>query len=340
VTGTILDNDVAPGTVVRGSIARAQYYKTWHEAFSYIAFAALKSDGSVVTWGDSDRGGDSNSVSSGLTSGLTQIFSAGAALAALISDGSVVTWGSSTRGRNSSSVASQLSSGVVYFADSLSDDRLVPSDTTSVTLTVSPATITEDGATNLLYALTRTSAISNSLSVNYTVSGTATFNSDYSQTGAATFTTTTGTVTFEAGVSTASLSLDPSTDLLLEADETLSLTLLPGTGHSVAASAAASAEDDTSSLICTFTRAGTTTGALTVNYGISGTADSTDYSGATPGPDKTLTALILATGTGYTLGTTAAVTGTITNDGLPTTFTVIASPILPASPGRTRSHQR
>ena len=30
------------------------------------AFAALKDDGSVVTWGDSDYGGDSSSVSSKL----------------------------------------------------------------------------------------------------------------------------------------------------------------------------------------------------------------------------------------------------------------------------------
>ncbi|MBA4450408.1 hypothetical protein FHK94_12880, partial [Cylindrospermopsis raciborskii CS-506_D] len=55
------------------------------------AFAALKSDGSVVTWGDSSFGGDSSSVSSRLTSGVTQIFSTGYAFAALKSDGSVVT---------------------------------------------------------------------------------------------------------------------------------------------------------------------------------------------------------------------------------------------------------
>ncbi|MFM6672205.1 MAG: hypothetical protein ACKPJO_19070 [Dolichospermum sp.] len=42
---------------------------------NYYAFAALKSDGSVVTWGDSSYGGDSSSVSSRLTSGVTQIFS-------------------------------------------------------------------------------------------------------------------------------------------------------------------------------------------------------------------------------------------------------------------------
>jgi hypothetical protein len=56
------------------------------------AFAALKSDGSVVTWGDSDYGGDSSSVAAELESGVSQIFSTWA-FAALKSDGSVVTWG-------------------------------------------------------------------------------------------------------------------------------------------------------------------------------------------------------------------------------------------------------
>ncbi|MFM6257368.1 MAG: hypothetical protein ACKPFD_06955, partial [Dolichospermum sp.] len=111
VTGTILDNDVAPGTVVRGSIAKSQY-GTRHEHRNNYAFAALKSDGSVVTWGDSSHGGNSSSVSSSLTSGVTQIFSTINAFAALKSDGSVVTWGDSTSGGNSSSVSSSLTSGV------------------------------------------------------------------------------------------------------------------------------------------------------------------------------------------------------------------------------------
>jgi hypothetical protein len=37
---------------------------------TFSAFAALKSDGSVVTWGYSRGGGDSSSVSSRLSSGV------------------------------------------------------------------------------------------------------------------------------------------------------------------------------------------------------------------------------------------------------------------------------
>ncbi|MEB3361015.1 MAG: Calx-beta domain-containing protein, partial [Synechococcaceae cyanobacterium] len=79
------------------------------------AFAALKADGSVVTWGGggSSYGGNSSAVAGQLSSGVTQIFSTGYAFAALKADGSVVTWGDSfSGGAYGSDVAVQLSSGV------------------------------------------------------------------------------------------------------------------------------------------------------------------------------------------------------------------------------------
>ena len=77
------------------------------------AFAALKSDGSVVTWGYDTWGANSSSVSSSLTSGVVSIYTNPEAFAALKSNGSVVTWGNSSYGGNSSSVASSLTSDVV-----------------------------------------------------------------------------------------------------------------------------------------------------------------------------------------------------------------------------------
>jgi sugar lactone lactonase YvrE len=78
------------------------------------AVAALKLDGSVVTWGDEWSGGNSTSVASELASGVVEIFPAGSGFIALKSNGSVVTWGGYGMGAgNSSSVASQLSAGVV-----------------------------------------------------------------------------------------------------------------------------------------------------------------------------------------------------------------------------------
>lgn len=64
-----------------------QIYASWG------AFAALKSYGSVVTWGDPSAGGNSSGVSDRLNSGVTQIFASDFAFAALKQDGSVVTWG-------------------------------------------------------------------------------------------------------------------------------------------------------------------------------------------------------------------------------------------------------
>ena len=76
------------------------------------AFAALKSDGSVVSWGDSNYGGDSNSVKNQLINGVSQIFSSSSAFAALKDDGSIITWGSNSGGGNSSAVSKMISSGV------------------------------------------------------------------------------------------------------------------------------------------------------------------------------------------------------------------------------------
>ncbi|MBB3809674.1 SwmB domain-containing protein [Pseudochelatococcus contaminans] len=82
------------------------------KANSY-AFAALKADGSVVTWGDAAHGGDISAVAVRLSSGVKEVFSSDGAFAALKADGSVVTWGAEANGGDSSAVAAQLSSGVV-----------------------------------------------------------------------------------------------------------------------------------------------------------------------------------------------------------------------------------
>ncbi len=100
-------------------------------------------------------------------------------------------------------------------------------DNTSVTLAVSPASVTEDGTTNLVYTFTRSGSTTNALTVNYTLGGTATLNTDYTRTG------TTNTVTFAANSSTATVTVDPTPDTIVESDETVILTLASGTGYTV-----------------------------------------------------------------------------------------------------------
>ncbi|NDB96025.1 MAG: hypothetical protein EBZ78_07690 [Verrucomicrobia bacterium] len=76
------------------------------------AFAALKSDGSVVAWGDPASGGDISTVSNQLAGGVMEIYCSKKAFAALKTNGAVVTWGSSAHGGDSSAVASLLADGV------------------------------------------------------------------------------------------------------------------------------------------------------------------------------------------------------------------------------------
>jgi alpha-tubulin suppressor-like RCC1 family protein len=71
------------------------------------AFAALKKDGSVVTWGDSRYGGNSGSVQSNLVN-VKKIYSTWGAFAALKLNGQVETWGDSAYGGDSSSVQDRL----------------------------------------------------------------------------------------------------------------------------------------------------------------------------------------------------------------------------------------
>jgi ELWxxDGT repeat protein len=286
------------------------------------------------------------------------------------STGTQLAFNDDSQGRNSEIIFTATTSDTFYldagaFVSGTGDSgtgsyTLLAADVSpaaSITLAVSPASVTEDGITNLLYTFTRTGATTSALTINYGITGTADA-TDY--TGA-----TPGagkTITFAAGSATATLTIDPKVGTTVEANETVALTLAAGTGYTIgtttavtgtitnddvalpaitlAVTPASVTEDGAPNLVYTFSRTGATTSALTINYGITGTADATDYTGATPGAGKTISfaagsatatltidpkvdttveanetvALTLAAGTGYTIGTTTAVTGTITND--------------------------
>jgi hypothetical protein len=187
------------------------------------AFAALKSDGSVVTWGGA--GGNSSVVASQLSSGVTQIFSTDFAFAALKADGSVVTWGDASRGGDSSTVASLLNN-VVAFASPFTDDRLVEFDPPQpeISIRVSPAWIPEDGHSKLIYTFIRTGDLTNALTINYSVTGSASPDVDYS--GIAT-TPATKSVSFQAGAAATSVTVEVIEDSDIEPDETVILRPLP-----------------------------------------------------------------------------------------------------------------
>ena len=284
-------------------------------------------------------------------------------------------------------VALTLAAGTGYnVASPSSATGTIINDDTDVSVAVSPASVAEDGATNLTYTFSRVGVTTNSLTVNFSVGGSAGFGSDYTQSGAASFTPTTGTVTFSPGSSTAVVTIDPSADSTVEPDETVDLTVTAGAGYnvgspnsasgtivnddtdvSVAVSPASVSEDGATNLVYTFTRAGVTSGSLTVNFSVGGTAtfgaspnDYTQTGAATfttssgtvtfgPGnstatvtvnpeadttvePDETVD-LTLTAGAGYNVGSPSSASGTITNDD--TDVSIAVSPASVAEDGAT-----
>ena len=257
----------------------------------------------------------------------------------------------------------------------------IANDDTSVMLALASNSVLENSGTGLAYTFTRTGVTNNALTVNFKVGGDALFGdvigADYTQLGAASFASGIGTVTFGANDTTKTVTLTPVADNIVEANETVALTLADGTGYTAGTTTAVTGtirnddtsvmlsiapdgvkEDSGSGLVYTFTRTGVTDNALTVNFGVEGTATfgttDTDYSQSDPASfnatsgtvtfaanqtTKTVTltpkvdnvveldeaiALILRTGTGYTLGTTTPVIGTIKNDD--TSVTVAVAP--------------
>ncbi|MBE9219442.1 peptidylprolyl isomerase [Dolichospermum flos-aquae] len=103
----------------------------------------------------------------------------------------------------------------------------------TITLALSPTRVSEDGTNNLIYTFSRNGDLSAALTANYKVAGTATFNTDYTRISTGNFTATSGTITFAANASTATLTIDPTADTIVENDETVALTLAAGTGYTI-----------------------------------------------------------------------------------------------------------
>jgi len=108
-----------------------------------------------------------------------------------------------------------------------------------ISLSLNYGGISEESTKNFTYTFTRTGSLGSPLTVNFTVTGTGTFNTDYTQTGASSFNSTTGKVTFAAGASTAQVVINPTSDTIVEANETISLLLASGTGYQVSTTTAA-----------------------------------------------------------------------------------------------------
>ena len=208
-----------------------------------------------------------------------------------------------------------------------------------------------------VFTLSRTGAITSALTVNLTVSGTATNGGDY--------VTIPATATFAAGSATALVNVNVTDDILVEGPESVIVQVAPGSTYSVGANSIATvtiADNDTAQppVITisatdaiaaepsdpgqfTLSRTGATTSALTVNLAVSGTATSgTDYTAlpttatfaagsatalvnlsvindtVAEAPETVSLTLVPYTVGVYSVGTASTATVTILDDDLPT----------------------
>ncbi|MDZ3833321.1 MAG: putative Ig domain-containing protein [Sphingopyxis sp.] len=234
----------------------------------------------------------------------------------------------------------------------LENFTLTVSPAPSVSIGVSPSSVSEDGATNLVYTVTRSLNLSSPTVVNITTSGTASAGTDY--------TGNVSTVTIPAGSTSATITVNPTADGTVEADETVTLTVASGAGYtigspnnatgtilnddvpsaSITASPLSVAEDGVANLVYTVTLNQPSSTATSIGYTVGGTAtNGIDYASISsplvipannltgtitvnPTADATIEAnetvvITLSAGAGYTVGAPNSATGTILNDDLP-----------------------
>jgi hypothetical protein len=125
--------------------------------------------------------------------------------------------------------------GPAIFSQTVATGTIINDDLSAVSVTVSPGSVVEDGSTSLVYTFTRsnTTSVAPALTVGFHVAGTATFNTDFTADGADTFTDNSGRVTFAEGSATASVTITPLADAVVEANETVLLTMASGPGYTI-----------------------------------------------------------------------------------------------------------
>jgi hypothetical protein len=179
-------------------------------------------------------------------------------------------------------VVATLAAGTGYAVGSPSSATVTIASDEVVQITATDPTATEAGLTTGTFTVTRTGPTTAALTVRYTVSGTATPNSDYRALS--------GSVIIPAGATSATIIVTPLNDTVMEGPETVVVALAAGTGYTVGTARTATvtiASDEVVKIVATdasATEAGRTTGtftvsrtgsltaALTVGYTVSGTA--------------------------------------------------------------------
>ncbi|MCC4596163.1 putative Ig domain-containing protein [Xanthomonas campestris pv. phormiicola] len=98
-------------------------------------------------------------------------------------------------------------------------------DLPTASITVSPSSVAEDGATNLTYTVTLDQAAQSAVSVAFSVGGTATSGTDYAAVSSP--------LVIAAGQTSGTITINPTADSTVEDDETVVISLAAGSGYSV-----------------------------------------------------------------------------------------------------------
>jgi hypothetical protein len=179
---------------------------------------------------------------------------------------------------------------------------ILSDDLPKISLSLNQSTVAEDGSNNLVYLFSRTGPTATPLTINYIVRGTAS-SDDYASLPAGNI----KSITIAANASSATLSIDPTADIIVEEDETVEISLSPTTFYTIATPAAVVGRiinDDTSLAISpptisqqegnsgktfytfTVTRTGLLSGSSTAQWSVAGIgdhpADADDFGGSFP----------------------------------------------------------
>lgn len=123
-------------------------------------------------------------------------------------------------------------SGYTVGAPASATGTIANDDLPTASITVSPASVVEDGAANLTYTVTLSAAPFAPLPVNFILGGTASSDgTDYA--------VVSSPVTIPAGATSQTIVIDPNATGLIEPDESVVVTLASGAGYTVGAPASA-----------------------------------------------------------------------------------------------------
>lgn len=120
-----------------------------------------------------------------------------------------------------------VASGTDYSVGSPSSATatIVNDDFPVASITVSPASVAEDGAPNLVYTVALSQASPSALSIGFNVGGTATNGTDYA--------TINSPLVIAAGQTSGTITVNPTPDTTVEPDETVVISLNAGSGYTV-----------------------------------------------------------------------------------------------------------